>query len=116
MTPDLPPAALDEAGAEQLRRRAFTNSWTNILGTGAGFAVFFAVTPLLVHELGTVQYGLFALAATIMAYGGVFDLGIADAVSRYVAIQREAGRTEAGMRSSAPGLSISLPSEPWFSC
>jgi O-antigen/teichoic acid export membrane protein len=72
------------------------------------FAAFFAVTRILVHAFGSVQYGLWALAMSIVAHGGIFDLGIADAVARYVASYREAGKDDDANAVIGAG--------PWMYC
>ncbi|HET9728349.1 MAG TPA: oligosaccharide flippase family protein, partial [Acidimicrobiia bacterium] len=67
-------------------------------GTVVSLGVWFVVTPVLVHHLGSTQYGLWIIATAIVAYARVLDLGVGDAVTRHIAVYR-AGTDED--RSSA---------------
>jgi O-antigen/teichoic acid export membrane protein len=50
-----------------------------------GLAINFLITPLLVHRLGSVQYGIWALIGELLGYSFLLDFGIRIAVTRYVA-------------------------------
>ena len=67
------------------RRGMMTNAAANWLGFVATVAVTFFMSPLLVHELGDRDYGVWALVESVLAYLALFDLGIGAAVVRYVA-------------------------------
>jgi len=62
------------------------------LGSGLGvskqmlFAVIgFFIMPFVVHKLGTVQYGIWAVAGTFIGYYTFFDLGLSGAVFTHLA-------------------------------
>lgn len=56
-------------------------------------------TPLLLRMLGQSEYGLYALAASIISYLSIMDFGFGNATIRYTALYR--GR---GEESKLPGL------------
>src|SRR5215472_7996295 len=51
----------------------------------AQIVVAFFLTPFVIHHLGDRMYGLWALVGTFIGYYGLLDLGLASAVSRYIA-------------------------------
>ncbi|MDD9266525.1 oligosaccharide flippase family protein [Paenibacillus sp. GCM10023248] len=48
-------------------------------------AISILYTPIMLHQLGQSEYGLYSLATSIMAYLGVLDFGLGSAVIRYTA-------------------------------
>jgi O-antigen/teichoic acid export membrane protein len=54
-----------------------------------------AFTPLLLRSLGQAAYGLYALLGAFVAYLGVLDLGLGNAIVRYVAKFRAEGNAAA---------------------
>jgi O-antigen/teichoic acid export membrane protein len=52
------------------------------------------IMPFVVHSLGDRMYGVWALAATLVGYYGLLDLGLSSAVSRYLAAALGAGDQE----------------------
>jgi O-antigen/teichoic acid export membrane protein len=91
-------------GRRSLRERAFVNASTNIAGTIVTFGMWFVVTPVILHHLGGAQYGLWVLASTIVAYAPLLDLGIGDAITRYVALYHSGGDSDAASQVIAAGL------------
>ena len=63
-----------------------------ILGLNA--IVGLAYTPYMLRMLGQSEYGLYSLAASIIAYLSILDLGFGNAVIRYTAKFRAEGKTE----------------------
>ncbi len=49
-------------------------------------------TPLLLRTLGQAEYGLYSLAASVIAYLTLLDLGFGNAIVRYTAKYRAQGR------------------------
>jgi O-antigen/teichoic acid export membrane protein len=88
------------------REWAFVNASSNIVGTLVTLGVWFVVTPVILHHLGLVQYGLWVLSTTIVAYAPLLDLGIGDAITRYVAAHRARGDSAAASRFVAAGFWI----------
>src|SRR5271165_183840 len=56
--------------------------------------VSLVMMPFVVHSLGDRMYGVWALAATLVGYYGILDLGLSSAVSRYLAAALGAGDQE----------------------
>jgi O-antigen/teichoic acid export membrane protein len=67
------------------KRNLLVNAAANWLGFAAQMAVAFVLSPLFVHGLGAARYGIWSLVESILAYLGMFDLGVAASVVRYVA-------------------------------
>ena len=57
-------------------------SYLNIL---LSIAIGFVTTPLLIHNLGNSEYGAYQMTAALIGYISVLDLGLHNAVTRYVA-------------------------------
>ncbi|MCF0256780.1 MAG: oligosaccharide flippase family protein [Bacteroides heparinolyticus] len=74
----------------QLKAGAFLNYI--ILGLDALVGILY--TPFLLRMLGQSEYGLYSLAASIIAYLSMLDLGFGDAVIRYTAKFRAEGKTD----------------------
>lgn len=51
------------------------------------------VTPVLIHTLGSVEFGLYILVLTVTSYAGFLDLGITWAATRYFAEDIANGRS-----------------------
>ena len=51
-------------------------------------------TPYLLRMLGKSEYGLYSLAASVIAYLTVLDLGFGNAIVRYTAKFRAEGKKE----------------------
>lgn len=74
----------------QLKAGAFLNYI--ILGLNA--LVGIAYTPFMLRMMGKSEYGLYALAASVIAYLSMLDLGFGNAVIRYTAKFRAEGKQE----------------------
>lgn len=53
-----------------------------------------AYTPYMLRMMGQSEYGLYALAASVIAYLTILDLGFGNAIIRYTAKYRAEGKTE----------------------
>lgn len=62
--------------------RNVAGSW---LGLATNMAVGFLLTPFILHRLGDSAFGLWVLMASFTGYYGLLDLGIRNAIIRYVA-------------------------------
>ena len=51
-------------------------------------------TPFMLRMMGQVEYGLYSLAASVVAYLTVLDLGFANAIVRYTAKYRVEGKVK----------------------
>ena len=72
---------------------------------GLELIVGLVYTPILTKMLGQAEYGLYSLAASIIAYLTVLDLGFGNAIIRYTAKYRAEGKVreqnEGGRRTSS---------------
>ncbi len=66
-------------------RTAVLGSTLRTLNFGASLVVAFLLTPFVIHSLGDRTYGFWLFVAAFTGYLGLFDLGLAAAVSRHVA-------------------------------
>lgn len=57
---------------------------TRWLGLGVSMLTGFLVAPVIVRALGNERYGLWSLAASFVGFYGLFDLGLGNAVSRFM--------------------------------
>ncbi|HEY7967242.1 MAG TPA: oligosaccharide flippase family protein [Solirubrobacteraceae bacterium] len=86
-------AARDDKSAA-IRRQIAIGTAANYAGRVINLAVWFILTPIIQRDLGTTEAGLWALVASFLAYGSLADLGIAQAVTKYVAEYRARGDNE----------------------
>jgi O-antigen/teichoic acid export membrane protein len=75
-------------------RRVLRGTVSNYVGKVVGLGAWFILTPFILHQLGTTQYALWALVGSIVGYGSLLDMGITDAVIKYVAEYRARGNAE----------------------
>src|SRR5579864_2156358 len=71
--------------------RVVPNMFFNSGGTLVSSLVGFLLAPVMVHTLGDVGYGIWAVALQFGAYLGLMDLGIRVAVGRFVTYYYERG-------------------------
>lgn len=64
---------------------ALTNAGWNGFFTLWSIAISFLLTPLLIHHLGTAQYGILLLIWSITGILGIANFGLGEATLRYVA-------------------------------
>ena len=50
------------------------------------------LTPFIIGTLGQAEYGVYKLSASVVAYLLLLDLGVGNAITRYIAKFREIGR------------------------
>lgn len=101
------PPATDEDG---IARYIAAGTAANYVGQFMVLAVWFFLTPFILHTLGATQYGLWVLVASVLAYGQLFDLGINNAVAKYTAEFRARGddQTTSSLIATALWLYIAL--------
>ncbi len=61
------------------------NITANYFGVIGQIAIAFFLSPFLVHTLGDTRYGIWTIIAALSGYMSLLDLGIASALTRYVA-------------------------------
>jgi O-antigen/teichoic acid export membrane protein len=83
--------AVEQDKNAAIRRQVAFGTAANYAGRLINLGVWFVLTPIIVSHLGSTNYGLWALVASFVAYGSLADLGIASAVTKYVAEHRARG-------------------------
>jgi O-antigen/teichoic acid export membrane protein len=115
------------SGAKQLRKRALLSSdlrTNSIMSTTkskllsgsiirlassvATALVTLLIMPFVVHSLGDRMYGIWTLVAAFIGYYGVLDLGLSQAISRYLARSLGAADSEECNRIFNTSLRIYL--------
>lgn len=66
-------------------RKLSKNVLLNLFAEGVPLLVSLFCIPVLVHRLGTEQFGILTLAWAIIGYFGIFDMGLGRALSKLVA-------------------------------
>lgn len=102
-----PDAARQEVTGHRLIRNTVINGAANALGA----LLTIALTPFFLHRLGAPQYGVWLLALTLTFSSGyvvLADLGLQEAVVRFVAEARARDATEVVSRVAASTLIVFL--------
>ncbi len=104
----------DPAPTAGLERHLLTSTAANYAGQFVILIVWFLLTPFILDRIGATQYGLWVLAASFLAYGRLFDLGINDAVTKYTAEHR--ARDDDELASSLVATALWLYAGSGSSC
>ena len=76
------------------RKSIFRNTLWNVAGSLLPIPVALICIPVLVTNLGTERFGVLGIAWTVMAYFGLFDFGLSQSTTRFVAAEVERGRLD----------------------
>ncbi len=66
-------------------RKIIFNSFSNVMKLVSYLIVSFFMTPFLVHNLGVMLYGIWAMVLSVVGYMTLMDLGMQTAVMKYIA-------------------------------
>ena len=72
-----------------LGKKIARNIAANYFGVAGQIIIAFFLAPFLVHTLGDTQYGIWSIVAALSGYMSLLDLGIAGALTRYVALYHQ---------------------------
>ncbi len=109
MSPDAreqPPAGAEPPRHAAISRHVLLSTASNYVGQIVTIGVWFLLTPFILDRLGATQYGLWVLVASFLAYGTLLDLGVNEAVVKYVAEHRAKGDSDAASSLIATTLWI----------
>ena len=67
-----------------LREKYFHNSIYNVAGWGWSTILNIIIIPYMIYKLGYDQYGILSLVFLVVGYFAFLDLGLADAVVKYI--------------------------------
>jgi O-antigen/teichoic acid export membrane protein len=65
--------------------RSILSNWFGLVVLAASTAF---LTPIMIHHLGAVDFGIWVFASSVLDYYGLLDLGMRSAMFRYVALFR----------------------------
>ena len=89
-----------------IRRQVALGTAANYAGKLVNLGMWFVLTPIIYNHLHKTNFGLWALVASFVAYGSLADLGIASAVTKYVAEYRARGDNSAASALIATSLTL----------
>ena len=72
----------------------------------ASLASGLAITPIVVHALGTSAYGLWAFIGSVTVYLGLLDFGVGPSIIRFGAVQRGRQKPEETNELASVGLAL----------
>ncbi len=78
-----------------LAKVVMKNSSLNAVKTVILSILTFVTTPIILHQLGTTQYGIWALVIAFASYANFLELGFNNAVTRLIASATESGNQNA---------------------
>ena len=70
------------------------NIFSNWLGLVVMGLISVVLTPAMVHGLGPLYYGMWALVGSLVDYSGMLDMGMRATLFRYVAFFRGANQRD----------------------
>jgi O-antigen/teichoic acid export membrane protein len=85
-------------------RHIARNVLFNWFGAIVNMAVGFFLSPFILHSLGTLAYGVWVLAISVVSYLGLLDLGMQSSVLRFVS----KGHTKKDHQSASDAISAAL--------
>jgi O-antigen/teichoic acid export membrane protein len=78
----------DPGRDQNIRQRVMRGTLANYGARLVGIATWFFITPEVLRVLGEAGFGLWVLAAALIGYGSLLDLGIGGAITKFVAEYR----------------------------
>lgn len=94
--------------AQQRIRPHLSRTGWSTLDAVVGPFLSIAVSPVLLHSLGSRGFGLWAFAVAIAGLGGLASLGVGVAATKYVAEDLASGRPQGAVETTRAALSIAL--------
>jgi O-antigen/teichoic acid export membrane protein len=98
----------DQSNRQIMTRHVVLSSLSNYVGKFVNLISWFILTPFILNQLGDRSYGLWMLVSSVTAYGLLLNLGITDAVTKYVAEFRAKGETQQTRNIIATGLHLNM--------
>src|SRR5215207_2909305 len=94
----------DKPDGQRMTRHVVLSSLSNYMGKFINLTSWFILAPFILSQLGDRIYGLWVLVGSVTAYGFLLNLGITDAVTKYVAEYLAKGEIEQARSIIATGL------------
>jgi len=83
--------------------RSILSNWIGLVVLAASTVL---LTPVMIHHLGAVDYGVWVLSSSVLDYYGLLDLGMRSAMFRYVALFRGGALRDEVDRTFSSALSL----------
>ncbi len=100
------PSATPPSSAFAARASILRNVIANWAGLGINALLSLVLTPILLHGLGNLYFGMFMLVASVLDSCWLLDFGMRTAMFRYLARHRGSGEREELDRTFASGMVI----------
>ena len=101
------PGRTHPSRGERPRASMLRSILTNWVAMAVAGVISFAITPILVHRLGHLYYGMWILISSVLDYYGVLDMGLRTAIQRFVARYRGADERTGLDKTLSTGLVLS---------
>ena len=85
-------------------RKLLVNTSSNVSVMVVKILITFVLTPVIVHNLGKYDYGLWEMLAAVLGYMGLLDLGLKPALSRFAAKYKAEEDRESLLQVYSSGL------------
>lgn len=89
-----------------IQRRLLISTISNYGAKVLVLGIGFLLTPFILHKIGPISFGLWALAGSVVGYGSLLDLGIAGGLIKYVAEYQARGDVERMGRVVSTALTL----------
>ena len=66
-------------------KRILINTGSNVLVVFVKLVITLIMTPVLVHNLGNYDYGIWEIIIAVIGYMGLLDIGMKPAIARFAA-------------------------------
>ena len=91
-----------------LARRVVRAAASNVTGRLLSIFVWFLLTPVILHAIGSDAYGLWVLVTSLVSYGFLLDLGVSATLTKYVAEHVARGELEDARRYVATAVRLQM--------
>src|SRR5207302_7485774 len=85
--------------------RSVLSNWFGLVVLGA---ISFLLTPIMIHGLGNLHYGMWILVGSLIDYAGLLEIGMRYTLQRFVARFSGTGDREALTQTFVTALALTL--------
>lgn len=93
-------------GTDTLHRRVFLGTVSNLLGQGVIVVSSLVMTPVILHRVGTTDYGILILVTSVASFVYLLDIGISAGLVKYVAEHVARSQYDEGARVVGAATSL----------
>src|SRR5438445_11394622 len=88
-----------------MRLRNVMSNWFGLLGLGM---ISFCLTPMMIHYLGDLQFGMWVLVSSVTDNYGLLDIGMRHTLQRFVARSKASELPETVNEIFSTALAVTL--------